>query len=94
MDQSSAPCDRSLPLYRNHTVVRQGKRNITPFSWSNVPHSQSIVQVVNVEGIVYVLPRECDLHKPFLIPLSLDAGLRVGGHEPAQTRTFLHPRSV
>ena len=75
MDQSAAPCDHSLPSYSNRTVVSELKRDITPFSRSNVPHSQSIVQVVNVEGVTCVLPWERHPHKPFFVPLRLNSAL-------------------
>ena len=94
MDQSAAPCDRSLPSYRNCIVVSRTKCNITPFSRLNVPHSQSIVQVINVKGVMYVFPRQHHLDKPLLIPLGLDLGLCVSHHESPHTSTLTHAHCI
>ena len=47
-----------------------------------------------MKGVTYVLPRECHAHKPFLVPLGLDASLGVRSHQPVKACTLLHPHGV
>ena len=56
----------------------------------NIPRSQSISQIINVQSVAHVFPRDNGMYISLLVPLHLDAFPCVGCLEMSDTTGLSH----